>query len=244
MVIKQWHLHDTGSCTSGGRWLIIRGTLYFSSMSLPLGHTLIKQCCNTHTLLWHWWVMAFTKEDELHVCADWDEHLFLRDWLLTFCSAICADVPSKRLDRAHHRGALQHAHLPLSPQFAVPCGAPDVACRIIHTHALMKVSIWPRMHTLSPQNQICMGKLEKKTTTLQSWERQSRIREQTFRSFYPWTVPPAHAVPASKDLRHQRWFSNHSERLFRAFFCRSDKYLTYFEDGQRKGLIASEGLTQ
>lgn len=134
---------------------------------MPLGHQLIKQYCNTHSLLWHWWVMAFT-EDELHVCADWDEHLFLQDWLLTFCSAICADAPSNRLERAHRRGVLQHAHLPLSPQFAVPCGAPDVACRIIHTHALMKVSIWPHMHILSPQNQICMGKLERKTTILKS----------------------------------------------------------------------------
>lgn len=81
---------------------------------------------------------------------------------LTFCSVICDDALLNRFERTHSRGALQHAHLPLSPQFAVPCGAPDVACRIIHTHALMKVSIWPHMHTLSPHNHICMWKWEKK----------------------------------------------------------------------------------
>lgn len=89
---------------------------------------------------------------------------FCRIVSLTFCSAICDDAPLNRFERAHCRGALQHAHLPLSPQFAVPCGAPDVACRIIRTHTLMKVSIWPHMHILSPQTQICMGKQKRKQT--------------------------------------------------------------------------------
>lgn len=49
-------------------------------------------------------------------------------------------------------------HLPPSPQSAVPCGAPDVAGRIIHTHALMKVSIWPpHIHTLSQRNHTGTG---------------------------------------------------------------------------------------
>lgn len=231
--------------------------------------------------------MAFTKEDELLVCADWDKHLFSQDWLLTFCSAICADAPSNRLERAHRRGALQHAHLPLSPQFAVPCGAPDVACRIIHNHALMKVSIWPHMHTLSPQNQICMGKLGEKNNnsrvllwyfslkhqlllllfilllhvlveTLKRFTGDAQVAvakkvnqrgtEQYKTADLQGLLYMNNASSTRSSCLHRpasSWrFSNHSERSFRAFFCRAETSRTFFEDGRGKGLIASQGLTQ
>lgn len=38
------------------------------------------------------------------------------------------------------------------PQSAVPCGGPDVSGGIIHTHTLIKVPIWPHVHTLSLEN--------------------------------------------------------------------------------------------
>lgn len=75
-----------------------------------------------------------------------------QDGLVTFQFAICGDVLSVGIVVREPTGGAPslHAHLPLLLQSAVPCGAPDVAGRIIHTHTLMKVSIWPLTHTLSP----------------------------------------------------------------------------------------------
>lgn len=75
-----------------------------------------------------------------------------QDSLVTFWSAICTDALLMGIDASVPTGGVPSpcAHLPLLPQSAVPCGAPDVARRIIHTHTLMKVSIWPRTRILSP----------------------------------------------------------------------------------------------
>lgn len=80
------------------------------------------------------------------------EAFVLQDGLVTFRSAICGDALSVGIDVREPTGGVPspRAHLLLLLQSAVPCGAPDVAGRIIHTHTLMKVSIWPHMHTLSP----------------------------------------------------------------------------------------------
>ncbi|KAL7396215.1 hypothetical protein ABVT39_002241 [Epinephelus coioides] len=84
--------------------------------------------------------------------AGFREAFVLQDRLVTFRSAICGDALSVGIDVREPSGGVPspRAHLPLLPQSAVPCGAPDVAGRIIHTHTLMKVSIWPHAHTLSP----------------------------------------------------------------------------------------------
>lgn len=149
-----------GSCTSGGRSLIIRVTVKFLFIY-----------CNCP------WAIHYSNDAETQFLT-WADHCIHRvggapcfQWQRSICFVgLYPNLLSchwwrcsikYRFERAHCSGALQHAHLPLSPQFAVPCGAPDVACRIIHAHALMKVSIWPPMHTLSPQNHICMGKLKK-----------------------------------------------------------------------------------
>lgn len=79
--------------------------------------------------------------------------------LVTFRSAICGAALSVGVDVREPTGGVPspRAHLPLLPQSAVPCGAPDVAGRIIHTHTLMKVSIWPHTLTLSPRNHTGTG---------------------------------------------------------------------------------------
>ncbi len=89
------------------------------------------------------------------------EAFVLQDCLVTFRSAICGDALSVSIDVREPTGGVPspRAHLPLLLQSAVPCGAPDVAGRIIHTHTLMKVSIWPHTHTLSPRNHTGMGTL-------------------------------------------------------------------------------------
>lgn len=77
----------------------------------------------------------------------------LQDGLVTFQSAICGDVLSVCIDVREPTGGVPSpcAHLPLLLQSAVPCGAPDVAYRIIHTCTLMKVSIWSHALKLSPR---------------------------------------------------------------------------------------------
>lgn len=86
----------------------------------------------------------------------WEEARVLQDCLVTFQAAICGAALSEGIDVSDPP---PRAHLPVLLQSAVPCGAPDVACRIIHNHALMKVSIWPRTHTLSPRNHAGVGTL-------------------------------------------------------------------------------------
>lgn len=75
-----------------------------------------------------------------------EDTFVLQDGLVTFLSAMCLDV----LLLSEDVGELSlHAHLLLLLQSAAPCGVPDVACRIIHTCPLIKVSIWPQTRALS-----------------------------------------------------------------------------------------------
>lgn len=85
----------------------------------------------------------------------------LQDGLVTFQSAICGDVLSVCIDVREPTGGVPSpcAHLPLLLQSAVPCGAPDVAYRIIHTCTLMKVSIWSHALKLSPRTHTGVGTL-------------------------------------------------------------------------------------
>ena len=88
-----------------------------------------------------------------------------------FRFTICEEALSVGIDVREPTGGAPspRAHLPLLPQSAVPCGAPDVAGRIIHTHTLMKVSIWPLTHTLSPGTIQAWGHWEASASLLLLW---------------------------------------------------------------------------
>lgn len=102
----------------------------------------MRCCCHTESM----------RQEKAGCSFDCREAFVLQDSLVTFWSAICTDAPLMGIDASVPTGGVPSpcAHLPLLPQSAVPCGAPDVARRIIHTHTLMKVSIWPRTQVLSP----------------------------------------------------------------------------------------------
>lgn len=171
-VIKCWYwwrAHITGSCSSGGRPLIIgvasQSPLLLSTLLCPWAGRCSLNCSQWVSTVWHLGTgscccthrKARTEKD---ICED--SSICSAGFAITFCAAICSDALSVSIDVSEPSGGVPspRAHLPLLLQSAVPCGAPDVACRIIHTHALMKVSIWPHMHTLSPQNHTGMGTLE------------------------------------------------------------------------------------
>lgn len=156
----------TGSCSSGGRPLIIVA----SGVSIPASFVHITVSLSRMLqpelfLVSVYGVVPGNRKLLLPRSKARTEKDICEDWSICpagFATAFCADALSVSIDVSEASGGVPspRAHLPLLLQSAVPCGAPDVVCRIIHTHALMKVSIWPHMHTLSPQNHTGMGTLE------------------------------------------------------------------------------------
>ena len=166
VIMWQCHAHIIGSCSSGGRVGGLLITEVVAQSLAPLVHmtkcpwarrrapkfflnkhntmtTILSSCRagNSSRLL--------LAQEEGHGVRGSRGAFVLQDGPVTFRFAICSDALSVGIDVREPTGGAHslRAHLPVLLQSAVPCGAPDVIGGIIHTHTLMKVSIWPLTRT-------------------------------------------------------------------------------------------------